>query len=81
MNPDGSTTLAWLRIAGFVALALVLVADLLTPYKPHFSAYGLRFDTFPWFFPTFGFVSTVGLVIVAKTMGILLLREDTYYAR
>jgi hypothetical protein len=81
MQSKNSVTVAWLRVAGLCCLAVMLVLDLLTRHKAHFAAHGLEFDTFPWFYPAFGFISTVGLVILAKTLGIMLLREEAYYAR
>ncbi|MCC7509863.1 MAG: hypothetical protein IT464_10845 [Planctomycetes bacterium] len=68
-----------LRFVGLVILALVLVLDLFSSHKPHFAEYGFTLDALPWFYPMLGFLSTVLLVVVAKSLGILLCRKDHYY--
>jgi hypothetical protein len=59
---------------------VVLLLDLFASHSPHFPAYGITFDTFPWFYPLLGFAATVALIIAARTLGILLARTDQYYA-
>jgi hypothetical protein len=68
-----------LRIALLAVLAALLLLDLFAPHKAHFEHLGVVIDSKPWFFPLFGFVSTVLLVVVSKAIGIVIARKDDYY--
>ena len=60
---------------GFILVLIVLVAlDLVVAHHPHFGIDG-TFGFSAWF----GFLSCVALVGVAKALGALLKRPDTYY--
>ncbi len=59
----------------FIAvLALTIVADLFVKHKPYF-AFDDKFAFSAWY----GFGSAIVMVIIAKTLGIILKRSDTYY--
>lgn len=55
-------------------LAAVVLAGLLVPQEAHF-------DVERWFafYASFGFVACVLLIVLAKALGALLKRPDTYY--
>jgi uncharacterized membrane protein len=59
----------------FIAVLLVVVlAELLVPNEAHFDAERL-FGFFAWF----GFAACAVLIVLAKGIGVLLKRPDTYY--
>ena len=59
----------------FVAvLAAVTVGDVFIDGHPHFGLDG-TFAFYSWY----GFLTCVVMILVAKAMGILLKRKDTYY--
>ena len=59
----------------FIAVLLVVVlAELLVPNEAHFDVERL-FGFFAWF----GFVACAVLIVLAKGVGVLLKRPDTYY--
>jgi hypothetical protein len=66
--------------AGLAALGLVLLLDVAVHHHAHFEELGLDFDRGLWFFPLFGLLGTMLVVITAKTLAIALKRKDTYYA-
>lgn len=80
MMKDARTFPRVVKAAGLAALLAVLAADLLADHSQHFEAYGLRFDTLPWFYPALGFVATVVLIVAARTLALLLARPEHYYA-
>lgn len=69
-----TTTRRWLWRIGAAVLALTLVAQAFV----HLHAW---FDIDGWFgfYAGFGFLSCVAMVLVAKLLGLLLKRTDTYY--
>ena len=61
----------------FILVLVVLVAlDLVVAHHPYFGLDG-TFGFGAWF----GFVSCVALVVLAKALGAVLKRPDTYYDR
>ncbi|MBB4266187.1 hypothetical protein [Roseospira visakhapatnamensis] len=71
VRPEGIRGLWW--IFGAILTACVL-AELLVHLHPHFGVDGW-FGFHAWF----GFLSCVAMVLVAKGLGLLLKRKDTYY--
>nr|WP_042186742.1 hypothetical protein [Kibdelosporangium sp. MJ126-NF4]CEL17512.1 hypothetical protein [Kibdelosporangium sp. MJ126-NF4]CTQ91261.1 hypothetical protein [Kibdelosporangium sp. MJ126-NF4] len=64
-------------VYGLAALCgLALVADLLYGKHPHFGVEG-------WFgfYPVYGFIGSVGLVLSAKWLRRFLRRDESYYER
>ena len=58
----------------YTICGLLFVADLLYRKHPHFD-----FDGWFGFFGIFGFIACVGLVLAAKQMRKVLMREQDYY--
>lgn len=79
-TPHDRHTVQHLARSGVLLLGIILVADLVVPHKPHFAALGTSFGTWPLFHPLLGFASTLALVALAKTLGLLLSRKEAYYA-
>lgn len=69
------TTIRWLWIVSVAVLAITVVIQWWLPYKPYFG-----FDGFIGFAALFGFVACVGMVIIAKLLGLILKRPENYYA-
>lgn len=69
-----SIRIIWIISLGI--LGLTVLADLFIEHHPHFGIEG-TFSFAAWF----GFVSCVVLIAVAKLLGALLKRPDTYYDR
>jgi len=59
-----------------VVLVLVLAVQLLFPVKGKFSV-----DGWLGFGAVFGFLSCLGMVLVAKALGFVVKRDETYYRR
>lgn len=60
---------------GFLAvLALTVIAELSVHLHPHFEIEGL-FGFHAWY----GFIACAAMILVAKGLGLLLKRPDTYY--
>lgn len=60
---------------GFLAtLVLTVVAGLLVTLHPHFAI-----EALPAFHAIYGFVTCAIMILVAKLLGKLLKRSDTYY--
>lgn len=57
-----------------VVLALTVVAELFAPLHPHFEI-----EAIPGFNALFGFLSCAAMIVVAKLLGFLIKRPDTYY--
>lgn len=57
-----------------VVLALTVVAELVVSLQPHFEI-----EAFPGFNALFGFLSCAAMIVVAKLLGFLIKRPDTYY--
>ncbi len=69
-------TIRRLWSTSIAALAGLVVLDLLIDHHPHFGIDG-TFGFAAWY----GFLSCVVLVGLAKAIGVLLKRPDTYYDR
>ena len=61
-------------VAFIIVLAGVVVLELWVGRSTHFGVDGI-FAFEAWY----GFLSCVGLIVIAKLLGILLKRRDTYY--
>lgn len=60
---------------GFLALlALTLVAELFITLHPHFEI-----ESLPAFHAAYGFIACAAMIVLAKALGALLKRADTYY--
>ena len=68
------STIKGLWVVFVVILAATVLADLFVAHHPHFGLDG-TFGFGAWF----GFVSCVVLVLIAKLLGAVLKRPDTYY--
>ena len=60
---------------GCAVLALTVMAQFVWPVKDYFGI-----DGWPAFGAIFGFVSCVAMVLVAKGLGLVLKRQESYYA-
>lgn len=67
--------LPWL-IGGAVVLALLVAADAVIDFTPHFGVDGIF-----GFHAVYGLLSGLFVVVAAKIAGIFLKRSDTYYKR
>lgn len=59
-----------------VVLVLTVAAGFFTDLHPHFEI-----EKWPGFNAAYGFLSCLLMIVVAKLVGILLKRPDTYYAK
>lgn len=71
--------LAW--AAGIVILLILLSLELLLSHQAHFQYADVTIDTWPLFYPAYGFLSCFLLLVLARTVAIMLVRKDTYYDR
>jgi hypothetical protein len=69
-------TIRKLWIVGIIVLAVLLVIGELIERHPHFAG-----ENIIGFNAWFGFGSCVVMVVVAKLLGFVLKRKDTYYER
>ena len=58
----------------YVSLAVLLVVDFFIAKHPAFA-----FEGVPNFFAAYGFISCVMLVLIAKVLRLLLMRDEDYY--
>lgn len=65
-----------LWITFIIVLAALVALDLVVAHHPHFDIDG-TFGFGAWY----GFLACVGLVVLAKVIGAVLKRPDTYYDR
>ncbi|MEO1066040.1 MAG: hypothetical protein AAFW47_01550 [Pseudomonadota bacterium] len=63
-----------LRIAGIVLLVLVTLADLFAKHKAYFGLDGTIF-----FNAIYAFLCSAALVFIARAIGMVLKRRETYY--
>lgn len=73
VRPD---TIRKLWIGSAVVLVLTVVPDFFVEHHPHFG-----FDGIPGFSAAYGFLACVAMVVLAKGLGFVLKRKDTYYDR
>jgi len=59
---------------GLAALAMLTLLDLVIAGHPHF-----RIDGFFGFYAWYGLLTCAAMIVVAKALGYLLSRPDTYY--
>jgi len=69
-------TIRRLWITFIIVLAALVALDLVVAHHPHFDI-----DTTFGFGAWYGFLACVGLVVLAKAIGAVLKRPDTYYDR
>lgn len=67
-------TIGQLWIGSCIVLAVLVALDLVVDHHPHFGIDG-TFGFGAWF----GFGACVSLVLLAKLIGVILKRPDTYY--
>lgn len=67
-------TILLLWRVGLVILLLLVLADFFVHAHPYFQIDG-TFGFYSWF----GLITCVGMVLIAKALGIFLKRKDTYY--
>ena len=65
--------------SGIALLAVLLTLDLVLGHDAHFKHADVTIDTWPLFYPIYGFLSCFLLLLLARTVGIMLLRKDSYY--
>lgn len=71
---DRRGTLRVIRRGSLIVLALTVLTEAIVDMHPHFEAERL-FGFYAWF----GLVSCAAMILVAKAVGLLLKRPDTYY--
>ena len=64
---------------GIGVLSALVLAEAFYHHHAHFEKDGIKIDTYPEFFPVFGFLACLVMVVVSKAIGMLLKRKDTYY--
>ena len=80
MSPETRKYVRYAWLSGLVILLVVALVDLGVHHHAHFARDGITIDTWPEFFPVFGFVSAFVFVLIAKTLAIAVKRKDSYYA-
>lgn len=60
-------------------LVLALIPEFFVHHHAHFEDQGILLDATFGFFAWYGFLTCVAMVVVAKLLGFLLKRKDTYY--
>ena len=70
------STIKQLWLLFIAVLAFTVIADLFIEHHPHFGIDG-TFGFGAWF----GFASCIVLIVLAKLLGAVLKRRDTYYDR
>ena len=69
-----ATTIAWLWRISIVILALTVLAQFVFPMKGYFGI-----DGWMGFGALYGFVACLAMVLVAKALGLVLKRQESYY--
>lgn len=70
---------------GLIALSILLVVDIAIEHPVRFVKGGLakgemvHVESWPGFYAVYGFAASAAFVLVAKAIGPLLKRKDTYY--
>jgi hypothetical protein len=67
-------TIRLLWVAFILVLAVLVALDLVVTHHPHFGLDG-TFAFGAWY----GFLSCIALVVLARALGAILKRPDTYY--
>jgi len=67
-------TIRWLWRIFIVVLALTVLAQFLLPVKGYFGV-----DGWFGFAAVYGFLACLGMVLVAKALGVVLKRDENYY--
>ena len=61
---------------GFIALpAAMVIAEFFISLHPHFDV-----ESLPAFYAAYGFLACAAMIVLAKALGVLLKRPDTYYS-
>ena len=61
-------------ICGIIILTFVTIIDFFIPHQPHFGLDG-TFGFYSWY----GLLACAIMVVIAKILGLILKREDSYY--
>ncbi|MBW1777414.1 MAG: hypothetical protein JRI76_04600 [Deltaproteobacteria bacterium] len=64
----------------WAALAVSLILDGVWLYS-HAVHYHFKFQYFPEFFALFGFIGCMLLILIAKGMGLFIVKEEDYYEK
>ena len=64
---------------GLFILGALLLAEGFYHHHGHFERDGIKIDELPEFFPAFGFLACLVMVLVSKAIGMVLKRKDTFY--
>ncbi|MCB9758602.1 MAG: hypothetical protein H6739_02055 [Alphaproteobacteria bacterium] len=75
---DDPKHVEWIFRGLCVVCALLVAADIFHLYHKH-SHEGMDFLEMPGFYAFFGFVAYVGLVLTAKELRKVLMRDEDYY--
>ena len=67
--------------AYFVALVISLILDLYGLFYAHLFHYHFHFQYIPEFFAIFGLFGCMALILIAKGMGIFIVKDEDYYER
>lgn len=67
-------TIRWLRRLFVAILALTVIVQLVVGVHPHFELEGVF-----GFSAAYGFVACAALILIARAIGVLLKRPDSYY--
>ena len=63
-----------MRRAFLALLAFTVLAELVVTLHPYFEI-----DSLPAFHAAYGFLACAAMIVLAKALGVLLKRPDTYY--
>jgi len=74
-----SENLPKLWVIQIVILVLALLPEFFIHHHPHVEQSGFTLDTSFGFFAWYGFLTCAAMVALAKILGIVLKRKDTYY--
>ncbi len=63
----------------FGILVLVMIPEFFVHHHAHFESQGVHVDASWGFYAWYGFATCAAMVVVAKLLGFVLKRKDTYY--